>query len=46
MLNLNNYPNLRAVHVIKDEQTIFEYRRANEMETSLFPIGCIFNPRI
>lgn len=42
MLNLQNYVNVRAVHIIKDEQTIFKYIRENEMETSLFSIGCIF----
>ncbi|MBD5453512.1 MAG: beta-lactamase family protein [Lachnospiraceae bacterium] len=42
MLNLDNYANLKAVHIIKDEQTIFEYIRENEKETSLFPVGCIF----
>lgn len=42
MLNLNNYINLKAVHIIKDEQTIFEYIRQNEQETSLFAVGCIF----
>ena len=42
MLNLNNNVNIKTVHVIKDEQTIFEYIRKNEKETSLFPVGCIF----
>lgn len=42
MLNLNNYVNLKAVHIMKDGQTIFEYIRENEKETSLFSVGCIF----
>lgn len=42
MLNVNNYVNLKAVHIVKDEQMIFEYVRENEMETSLFSVGCIF----
>ena len=42
MINLKNYNNLKAVHIIKDEQMIFEYIRENEMKTSLFPVGCIF----
>lgn len=42
MLNVNNYVNLKAVHIVKDEKTIFEYVRENEMEKSLFPVGCIF----
>lgn len=42
MLNVNNYVNLKAVHIIKHEQTIFEYIRENEIETSLFPVGCVF----
>lgn len=42
MLNLNNYANLKAVNIIKDEQMIFEYLRENEREKSLFSVGCIF----
>ena len=42
MLNLDNFANIKIVHIIKDEQTIFEYIRENEKETSLFPVGCIF----
>ena len=42
MLNLDNLANLKAVHIIKDGQTVFEYIRENERGTSLFPVGCIF----
>lgn len=42
MLNLNNYTNIKAVNMIKNEQVIYEYLRENEMETSLFSVGCIF----
>lgn len=42
MLNLNNYLNLRAVHVIRHGQNVFEYTRENENMTRLFPVGCIF----
>ena len=42
MLNLDNLANLKAVHIIKDGQTVFEYIRENEKETSLFSVGCIF----
>lgn len=42
MLNVSNYSNIKAMHIIKDKQTIFEYRRENELETSLFSVGCIF----
>ena len=35
MLNLNNYANLKAVNIIKEEQTIFEYIRENEKEMAL-----------
>lgn len=42
MLNVSNYSNIKAIHIIKDKQTIYEYRRENELETSLFPVGCIF----
>lgn len=42
MLELKKYTNLKAVHIIKDEETIFEYMRENEKETSLFSVGCIF----
>lgn len=41
-MNISKYSNLRAVHISKDGQTIFEYRRENEKENSLFPVGCIF----
>lgn len=42
MLNLDNFSNLKNVHIIKNEHTIFEYRRENEKGTLLFPVGCIF----
>lgn len=42
MLDVSNYGNIKAVHITKDKQTIFEYIRENEMGTLLFPIGCIF----
>lgn len=42
MQNLNNYVNLKAVYITKGEQTLFEYIRENEKETSLFSVGCIF----
>lgn len=42
MLDVSNYGNIKAVHIIKDKQTIFEYIRENELGTSLFSVGCIF----
>lgn len=42
MLNLYNYVNIKAIHIIKDGQMKFEYIRENEKETHLFPVGCIF----
>lgn len=42
MLNLENYSNLRAVHVIKDGQIAYEYFREDTNNTQLFPVGCIF----
>ena len=42
MLNLDNFSNLKNVHIIKNEQMIFEYIRENEKGTLLFPVGCIF----
>lgn len=42
MLNLKNNINLRAVHIIKDGQNVFEYVRENEDARQLFPVGCIF----
>ena len=42
MLNLGNYLNLRAVHVIKDGKMEFEYIKENENTVKLFPVGCIF----
>lgn len=42
MLDVANYGNIKAVHISKDKQTIFEYIRENEMGTSLFSVGCIF----
>ena len=29
MMNLDNFANIKTVHIIKDEQTIFEYIREN-----------------
>lgn len=42
MLNVSNYSNIKAVRIIKDKQTMFEYIRENELEASLFSVGCIF----
>lgn len=42
MLNLDNFSNIKNVHIIKNEQMIFEYTRENEKGTLLFPVGCIF----
>lgn len=42
MLNLDNFPNLKKVCMIKNEQMIFEHIRETEKGTSLFPVGCIF----
>lgn len=42
MLYVSNYVNIKAVNIIKGEQMIFEYVRANERETALFSVGCIF----
>lgn len=42
MLDVANCGNIKAVHISKDKQTIFEYIRENEMGTSLFSVGCIF----
>ena len=42
MLNLDNFSNLKSVHIMKNGQTIFEYIRENEKGTLLFPVGCIF----
>lgn len=42
MLNLNNYTNVKAVHITKDEQTVFKFIREDEKETQLFSVGCIF----
>ena len=42
MFDVSNYGNIKAIHIIKDKQTIFEYIRENEKETSLFSVGCIF----
>lgn len=40
MLKLDNFANIKTVHIIKDEQTIFEYIRENERGSSLFSVGC------
>lgn len=40
MLNLENYPHIRGMHVIKNGQMEFEYVRENRKQ--IFPIGCIF----
>lgn len=42
MVDVSHYGNIKAIHIIKDKQTIFEYIRDDEMVTSLFSVGCIF----
>ncbi|WP_167957033.1 serine hydrolase [Anaerosporobacter faecicola] len=42
MLNLNNFDNIKVVHITKDNQLIYEYIRENEQGTTVFPVGCIF----
>lgn len=42
MLKINNYPNIRAIHVIKDNQLIYKQLRADTSDMELFPVGCIF----
>lgn len=42
MLKIDNYPNIRAIHVIKDNQLIYKQLREDTSDTQLFPVGCIF----
>lgn len=42
MLKLDNYPNIRAIHVIKDNQLIYKQLREDTNDKELFPVGCIF----
>lgn len=42
MLNVSDYVNIKAVNIIKGDRMVFEYIRANERETALFSVGCIF----
>ena len=42
MLNVSYYDNIKAIHILKDNQTIYEYKRENEKDTSVFSVGCIF----
>lgn len=42
MLNLENFPHVKKVCMIKNGQMIFEHTRENEKGTPLFSVGCIF----
>lgn len=42
MLNLENFPHIKKVCMIKNGQMIFEHTRENEKGTPLFSVGCIF----
>lgn len=42
MLKFDNYPHIKAVHVIKNNKLIFSQSRNTLQDTHLYPIGCIF----
>jgi CubicO group peptidase (beta-lactamase class C family) len=42
MLELKDYPNIRAIHVSQASKIVFEYSQEIESKTQLFPVGCIF----
>ena len=41
MIKLDQYPHIRAIHIIKDNKMIFEQSREAISYTQLFPVGCI-----
>ncbi len=42
MLKIENYPNVRAIHVIKNSKLIYKQLREDTSDTQLFPVGCTF----
>lgn len=42
MVNLNNYPHIKVIHIIKDNKVIFEQSREDLSDSKLFPVACIF----
>ena len=42
MIKPDEFPHIRAIHIIKDNKMIFEQSRESISKTQLFPVGCIF----
>lgn len=42
MINIDNYKNIRKIHILKNEQLIYQKTRDNDTDTQEFPVGCIF----
>lgn len=42
MFTIENYKNIRKIHILKEKQMVYQATRDNDCNTQLFPIGCIF----
>lgn len=41
-ISLDEYPSIKEIHVMKDNELIVNLQRENILQTQLFPVGCIF----
>ena len=39
---VGNHSNIKAIHIIKDNELLYKYFREGTTDTQLFPVGCIF----
>lgn len=39
---VDNYSNIKSIHIIKDNELIYKYLREGTKDTQLFSVGCIF----
>lgn len=42
MIPIEHYKNMKAIHIIKDNQLIYEMKREIDKDRTLYPVGCIF----
>lgn len=39
---VSNHSNIKAIHIIKDNELLYKYFREGTTDTQLFPVDCIF----
>lgn len=42
MIQIESYNHIRKVHIIKENEMVYQMTRESDQQTRLFPVGCIF----